>query len=677
MRHSMKNQEITAGHILPSIKTECPTCGVRYEDLSFVCPDDGTVLIEEPAPGTTLFACYEYRSMLGAGGGGVVFKARHQVLDIEVAVKMLLRNHSFFDVRRFQQEAKAACLLQHENIVYVREFGVSEHGQPYMIMEYLNGQSLDHVIKHKGPMAIDEAHDIFTGIFNGMSYAHRKGVVHRDLKPSNIMLTNNEGESIGKVVDFGIAKIIEGRREGLHLTRTGEVFGSPMYMSPEQALGKPVDFRTDIYSAGCVLYYALTGKPPLSANNTLETLFKHINETPPTLAEASGGKPFPGQLEKVVAKSLAKNPADRYSNFNHFAAEFSQAIHSKPVLVLTSKTPGPVTTAVNKVPIALVVCSFIVAVALAIESRFSLQHADAKPKLAAALFDRGGGSSEDLTALADLTPLGITKTIADQTMKVDARDGYEFDLSDQTTDLCVKYIVQQISKKHAEVARLDLAKCMVSNNSMEMLSTIPIKRLSISETKVTGVGLRAVGKISTLEELRAVGLKDVTDQDLASLGKLRRLRVLDLRNDSLANFDLSFLGQLKHLTVLDLGYTSISNRVMLHVSKLRDLNELCLGRCKVTDDGIRELRGLTSLHIVDLIGCSITTDSVRSLSNNQLWKLYLDNTNIDDAALELLHKQECLAELSISGCRFLTTPGIAALQRALPNCHITARRPFR
>jgi predicted Ser/Thr protein kinase len=665
----MKNSLITAGDLLPSLKTECPNCGVRYEDLSFVCPLDNTVLIEEPPRGTTIFACYAYRSILGAGGGGVVFKAHHQVLDIEVAVKMLLRNHSDFDVRRFQQEAKTACLLQHENIVYVREFGISENGQPYMIMEFLDGQSLDGLVKAKGSLALDETSDIFTGVLKGMSYAHRKGVVHRDLKPSNIMLIKDQGVLVPKIVDFGIAKIIEGNREGAKLTRTGEVFGSPMFMSPEQALGKSVDFRTDIYSAGCVLFYVLTGKPPFAASTVMETLIRHVNDTPPTLAEAAGGKPFPGQLEKVVAKALAKNPADRYNNSSHFAAEFSQALYSKPIVVRTTKDGVPTPAPANRLPIVLVACSFAVAVLLVLAGHFNFYDSESKTPGAQVLLDRYSNSGV-LTTLADLTPFSLTKSFVDHVLTSEERDGYNFSLDTPTTDAGVRYLADQITKKHAEIARLDLAKTKISNDSMEAISTLSIRKLEINQTGVTGAGLRAVSKISTLEDLRAGELNDITAEDLPYLGRLTRMRSLDLRFDMLRDFDLSFLAQLKHLNTLELSDTKTSNKAMSSISKLHDLNDLRLARCHVTDDGIKELRGLTSLHVVGLDGCSISTTSIRFLSKNQLWKLYLNNTGIDDVALELLHKQTSLAELSIVGCKRLTPQAVAALQNALPNCNI-------
>jgi serine/threonine protein kinase len=660
----MKNREISSSDILPSLKAQCPSCGARYEELCFVCPTDGTILIEEPPPGTTMFGCYQYLSLLGAGGCGVVFKAHHQILDIPVAIKVLLRNHSTLDVRRFQQEAKAACLLQHENIVYVREFGISENEHPYMIMEYLNGESLAAAIKRKGSLSFVEANDVFAGVFKGMSHAHRKGVVHRDLKPSNIVLAYDQEEFVPKVVDFGIAKIIESRFEGANLTRTGEVFGSPMYMSPEQALGKSVDPRTDIYSAGCVLFHALTGRPPIMADTAMEMLIRHINDQPPTLAEAAGGKPFPGQLEKVVAKAMAKNPADRQNNFTQFAAELSQAIYSKPILVLTSKAPGVVNT-LNKALIVLLVASLAVGIGMAVTSQFGFQDADSKPKRAPQSVEH-----EDLTPLAEITPTGWTKSVVDEILKTPKREGYNFNFDANSTDECIKYLVAQARQKRAEIGEIDLSRTRISNASLEMLTAIPIRSLWINDTQLSGAGLHSVSKMETLEELHAFKLKNITDQDLTSLAKLQRLRYLDLGRDQIAKLDLSFLAQLKQLNALELKDTKVSDKVMPYLRNLHELHVLSLPRCNVTDEGIEQLRGLTTLHELDLTGCAITTESVRALSNNQLWKLYLDQTDIDDDALKLLHKQKSLVVLSIKKCPRLTVKGIAAIHNALPNCQL-------
>jgi len=183
-------------------------------------------------------------------------------------------------------------------------------------MELLHGRSLDEVVEESGSLSLDDFFAVFCQALDGMQHAHEKGVVHRDLKPSNLMLLRSEsGQLKVKVVDFGIAKLLpqQGREEN-KLTQTGEIFGSPMYMSPEQCRGDELDARSDIYSLGAVMYEALTGRPPFSGNNMLETMYMHINDQPPALGKSAFDVKVNEQLEAIVLRSLAKDPAQRFQS---------------------------------------------------------------------------------------------------------------------------------------------------------------------------------------------------------------------------------------------------------------------------------------------------------------------------------------------------------------------------
>jgi serine/threonine protein kinase/tetratricopeptide (TPR) repeat protein len=266
--------------------------------------------------GTIIDKHYEIMSIIGSGGMSVVYVAKDIRLKKIVALKMMLPHlvANPLSMQRFQQEAEAASNLNHPNVVGVHNFGVSKSTQPYLIMDYCQGISLGNLIALKGRLDLDRAVPIFVQIASALSHAHEKGVIHRDLKPSNILVAETpEHRDLVKIVDFGIAKILpqEGR-EAAQLTQTGEIFGSPMYMSPEQCRGERLDARSDIYSMGCVMYETLTGGPPIEGANMLEILFKHINEMPPRLTTTASGLPFPAKLEAIVFKTLAKDPNERY-----------------------------------------------------------------------------------------------------------------------------------------------------------------------------------------------------------------------------------------------------------------------------------------------------------------------------------------------------------------------------
>jgi serine/threonine protein kinase len=241
---------------------------------------------------------YDFFGQIGSGGMGVIYKARHAMLKKDVAIKILhLVNE--INVQRFQREAQAAYNLRHENVVAVHEFGMTEEGQPYMVMEFIEGKTLSTIIDERGALPLELCINIFKQVCAGIAHAHAKGVLHRDIKPSNVMLTNPESWSPQvRIVDFGIAKVLDADEPNSgKLTRTGDFLGSPLYMSPEQCLGKDMDLRSDIYSIGCIMYEALTGKPPLSGETPMETLLKQMNEKAPSLMEGSGGISYPTWVE--------------------------------------------------------------------------------------------------------------------------------------------------------------------------------------------------------------------------------------------------------------------------------------------------------------------------------------------------------------------------------------------
>lgn len=270
----------------------------------------------DPLVGSLIAERLEILSLIGAGGMSTVYRAKHLLLDRVVAVKVMqVGKVDDNAVRRFQQEAKAATALNHPNIAAVREFGTAESGDPYLVMDYIDGTSLSDVIKQNGAIGIERTKEIMTQVCAGLQHAHALGVVHRDLKPANVMLFKDAaGNETAKIVDFGIAKILQSDGQ-TELTKAGEVFGTPLYMSPEQGLGKTVDARSDIYSLGCMMYECLSGKPPFSAETALETLLQHTTETAAPLKNA-------GALAQVAKRCLEKKPEDRYAS----AEELRQAL---------------------------------------------------------------------------------------------------------------------------------------------------------------------------------------------------------------------------------------------------------------------------------------------------------------------------------------------------------------
>lgn len=274
---------------------------------------EGEIKNAEPIP-DLIDNRFKVLKQVGKGGMGAVYKVFDQETDTVVALKLLHQKLSedAAALKRFEKEAEAAAQLDHPNLVPVYAHGITETGRAYLIMEYVEGKSLADVIDEEGSLLEQRAINILLQICEALSQAHEHNIIHRDIKPSNILLSRTaDGEEVVRVVDFGIAKTLASDdRETRDLTQTGEVFGSPQYMSPEQCLGFMLDQRSDIYSLGCLMYETLTGKPPFAGNNAIQLVIKHMNDRPKSFAKLDG--PFNAlKLESITLKCLEKQQADR------------------------------------------------------------------------------------------------------------------------------------------------------------------------------------------------------------------------------------------------------------------------------------------------------------------------------------------------------------------------------
>jgi serine/threonine protein kinase len=258
---------------------------------------------------------YEIISVLGTGGMSVVYKARHRLMDRIVAIKLLHDDSDKVAMERFKHEAKASSSLKHQNIISIYDFGIVG-SQAYLVMDCLDGKNLSEVLDEVGHIALDRAVHIFRQTCMGLEHAHKNGILHRDLKPSNLVLIKGEdGSELVKIVDFGIAKLLPNAdKEQTRLTQTGDIFGSPLYMSPEQCQAKPLDNRSDIYSLGCLMYESLAGVAPLRGDTAYDTMTMHVSQTPRSFSEVVPELNINKSMEALIFRCLEKLPEDRYQS---------------------------------------------------------------------------------------------------------------------------------------------------------------------------------------------------------------------------------------------------------------------------------------------------------------------------------------------------------------------------
>jgi serine/threonine-protein kinase len=352
----------------------CPRCRKKWPEKEAppACPVDGLGLVrprdlvevpdrDDPMVGRTLEGRYTILSKLGAGSMGTVYRAKQHAMGREVAIKILRGDRAVDESAkaRFMREARANSLLASPNTVTVFDFGQSESGEFYLAMELLEGESLGQRIARVGRMSAPLAVDAARQALRSLGEAHAKGIIHRDLKPDNLFFArvltsaspsgngdDQAHDEIVKVLDFGIAKMInpdDPNPMNVVETQAGTVFGTPRYMSPEQAQGKPLDARSDLYSLAVILYQMLTGRPPFTDNDAVVVMARHIKSVPKRPNEACPEALVPKELEDVVMRTLSKDPKDRPASAEIFAGELLAALEAQGAL--TSGVRASITNA--------------------------------------------------------------------------------------------------------------------------------------------------------------------------------------------------------------------------------------------------------------------------------------------------------------------------------------------
>jgi serine/threonine protein kinase len=297
------------------------------------------------AEGTLLAGRYRVVRLLGEGGMGSVYEAEHLALGRRVAVKVMRRRYADQKamVERFGVEARSASKVAHPNVVQVFDYGTTEAGEGFLVMELLEGAPLSDVVKKQGPLELARVISILAEVATALRAAHQSGIIHRDLKPANIFLTKvnaDERERV-RVLDFGMAKLIDlgppsgdsGQTMNRGLTAAGEILGTPEYMAPEQAIGGEVDARIDVYALGCVAYEMWTGGPPFTGSNYVTVLAKHMDERAPRLSDTRDAPPA---LDQLVARALSKRPEDRPADMGAVLQALARVAEDEGVLATTS-----------------------------------------------------------------------------------------------------------------------------------------------------------------------------------------------------------------------------------------------------------------------------------------------------------------------------------------------------
>lgn len=627
-------------------------------------------------PITPLSGRYEFLTVIGAGGAGVIYKAKQKPLGRPVAVKMI---HSHLvnvtALKRFLQEAKTISTMHHPNIISVHDFGVSEENQPYMVMDFVEGTTLSDMIKEGGALEPEFAVNLAMQICDGLAHAHSHNVLHRDLKPNNVMLVPlAAGEYHLRVLDFGLAKLFAEDEQADHLTKTGETVGTPAYMAPEQVMGKKLSPRSDVYSLGCLLYHCLTGFVPFGGATKMETMLKQLNDPAPPFSEYDVD--VSERLEALVMQLLSKDPAGRPESMEQvkkqLKALLTETSSSQMSSLSKKEKKKEIKGSVDTKKIALVAVPSLIVSILGAGAAFyflspkqptaSLPSAQNAPLVAAPT----KSEKQDQSAKTEANTTSQTSTAANQT-KSEERV-FEKELKDPDDRAFVKTAKSNLDATSIEgkqisdealyiLLKMKYLRTLVLSNSksitdagISVLAALPIAELYLESTGITDRSLNVISQLSKLRTLN-ISSTAVTNQNLASLANCPDLKVLDLSKTKLAASDLSQISSLKSLRELNLSHTKVNDKAMTSLTGMQDLNNLNLSNTAVGNAGMIQVSKLEHLTKLNLSNTQITAPGLAPLSKlRELADLDLSGVKLNPSAVDNLVKLKGLGHLHVANC---------------------------
>ncbi|CAN5185112.1 hypothetical protein BH10CYA1_BH10CYA1_41040 [soil metagenome] len=630
-------------------------------------------------PDTLVAEKYQITSQIGSGGIGTVYIVRQIFLGKDFALKLLTgRDHSDVAVRRFQQEARTTALLRHPNLVEVRDYGVHENDQPFLVMDLVQGYTLARLLKRSGTLAVEYTIALALEVSQGLKYAHAQGVVHRDIKPSNIMLLHpDEQPRTGtiKILDFGIAKLLQSEDgEMQQLTKTGEIFGSPIYMSPEQCQGLNVDRRTDIYSLGCVIFECLAGSPPFLGENAMSTMLKRVTEDPATLKEASLGLEFPPILEAIVRKMLEVDPEKRYQNFDLVIQDILQlqqdcenkGSHAESDPVVKAKSKLHFTHLKDTCIVA--VTAILSCAAMAIMDRQVFFREEFSPNNAARMEHK---------KQAELADKKFAQTFIDYKgiLKYPTR---EF-IGDENNK-------QEVLRFPTKVGVIRIGEEKQWRPAFGDIQTGG-KFVSLSIDEEPGADPELLKNLLDVNfgEISFPGKYRLTNETLSEIGKIKQLGSVDVDGGDISSLEPIYDSK---LSGLDIGETRVLGNEILKLKHLQDLERITFGPVDDPGSVLAELakgKNLCGLHYKGALPSENEAKLWRELTKSdvdiiahmpKLQSLIFQNCpQLDDACIKKLASVKTLQVLTIKDCQAVTPKSIPTFKKmtSLKTLNITAK----
>lgn len=660
-------------------------------------------------PGQIVADRYRILSTLGAGQYGVVYRVEDISLQKDVALKMLnMTDAASTALLRFQKEARAAAKLKHSNIVTVLDFRLDDKNNFYLVLELIQGMSLRALIRSHGKLRPDECMPLFLQILSGLSHAHENGVIHRDLNPNNVLVDfRNPQTPTAKIVDFGLAWLTD---DDQRLTREGVAVGTPEFMSPEQCHGQETDARSDIYSFGCLMFDALAGRPPHQRDTVVDTIMCHINFDAPTLEEVCPDVVWPRNLSDIVAKSLRREPADRYQT----ADELAEALRSIPIethaveldeqdkamMVQPDSVPiipslsnplGHLNATANasvegaSMPWSVVVAiTFILFMAVVVviygqeiydrigSFNSSNSTTDTKQRSRIAKQQAGTKGSDTALTYGFRAIAGRMGGSYDEDIPLDAiekaellpgESSGEFTIVACTTDEKIK-----LAKGRSDIRRLRLAQPFdVKGTGLKYLKGLPLEMLEIRRSAIDDQSLaQYLPAIPSLIWLSLSNGPYLTGSTLDKVAqKVPNVAVLDVVAWNLDDDGLQKTTNFKKLVSLHIGRNrNLTGSTFCSLASLKHLEEVHAMHSSIEPKYWKCLNTFPKVITFNSPGVKVQANDLQFLRQSKIVNLSLGNSNLNDDCLKAIAAAPHLDVLSIERCPNVTGKGISYLAKS-------------
>lgn len=653
---------------------------------------------------------YSPLAILGAGSAGTVYLCHDRLLKKRVAIKTL-SHLTQSDLVNFQREAKATSKLNHPNIVQILDFGATDSGVPFMVLEFVEGTNLASIIEDNGEIDIVTTLLIFGQVCDGLHEAHKNGIFHRDIKGTNILVSGFEQTADNswqheppnldvRIIDFGVAGFVQttegattrqGEAPALKTTQGATIVGTPNFMAPDLAAGRRYDEKSEIYSLGCTIFNALTATTVFHADTALEILNLHASQPAPTLAETRPDLEFPPQLEKLVHRCLEKDPDARYGSVEELGTAIkdllaaiedgsdenpdevtlfaddgdAKAAGSKTLQTTLIEKSEAKTTAIKSLTwvaaLALVCVAGFTGYKHFIEKR-DVATAPSSVSSPAGKFDSFASWQDDSEGAEKMSKLDLDgvpylvsgpEPLADEDLKDAAR----------VPDLQGIYIIGQ---RHPSATEKPF-----SGEGLKYFVGYPLDHLKIEGTPLSAEGFTAISKIKSLKHIY-LGNIAIADEDLAKLSFLPDLAELDLANSKISSQAIASLSGFPALQTVSLvGMRNLTPESVAALSAAPHLRKLNVSCTTLGAQNLAPLQKFKNLEELRMNHSGVGDSSLAALANVPVRTLYLEENPIIGNGLHNFVSNKTLTAMTLRNCRALVPSMVHDLSRKMPNCRVT------